>query len=58
MIYSKAFDGLPDGVKAYVYRRLRAVLSGEDKTPDFSHLTASDRTAILEILQQTKPDFR
>jgi len=58
MIYSKAFDGLPDGVKAYVYRRLRAILSGEDKTPDFSHLTASDRTAILEILQQTKPDFR
>jgi len=58
MIYSKAFDGLPDGVKAYVYRRLRTVLSGEDTTPDFSHLTASDRTAILEILQQTKPDFR
>jgi len=38
-------------------RRLREVLSGEDKSPEFAHLSGPDRAAILEILSQTKPDF-
>jgi len=58
LIYSKSFDALPAGVKTYVYRRLREVLNGEDKSSDFAHLTAGDRSAILEILRATKPDFR
>ena len=57
LIYSKSFDALPTGVKTYVYRRLREILSGEDKSRDFAYLSASDRTAILEILRSTKPDF-
>jgi hypothetical protein len=58
LIYSKAFDGMPDDVRAYVYRRLREILTGQDKSKDFAHLTSTDRAAILEILHETKPDFR
>jgi hypothetical protein len=57
MIYSSSFDAIPDKVKTYVYRRLNEVLSGMDQTPDFTHLSRSDRTAILEILRDTKSDF-
>jgi len=57
MIYSKSFDALPAGVKTYVYRRLNEVLSGQDKSKDYSNLSAADRTAILEILRATKADF-
>lgn len=57
LIYTKPFHEMPEGVKAYVYRRLREVLTGEDKGPDFAHLSGPDRTAILEILRETKPDF-
>jgi hypothetical protein len=48
---------MPEGIKAYVYRRLREVLTGEDKSPDFAYLSGTDRTALLEILHETKPDF-
>ena len=57
MIYSASFDGMPALVKDYVYRRLREVLSGTDQSAAFAHLSASDREAILAILQETKPDF-
>jgi len=57
LIYSEAFDGLPAPMKDYLYRRLLEVLNGKDRTPPFAHLTDPDRQAILEILQQTKPDF-
>jgi len=57
MIYSKSFDQMPANVKAYVYRRLNQVLTGSDRSRDFAHLSSSDRTAILEILRETKPDF-
>ncbi len=58
LIYSEAFDSLPDIVKDDVYRRLRGVLGGDVSPGDFAHLTSSDRAAILEILEDTKPDFR
>lgn len=57
LIYSDDFDALPGVVKDYVYRRLREVLSGEDKSPEFAHLSDADRSAILGILEDTKPDF-
>jgi hypothetical protein len=57
MIYTKAFDGMPEKVKTYVYGRLVDVLSGKDKSRDFAHLSAPDRAAILEILRNTKSDF-
>ena len=55
LIYSRSFDALPDEAKSVVYQRLFEVLSGKDPTREFSHLSASDRTAILEILRDTKP---
>jgi hypothetical protein len=55
LIYSEAFDGLPDATKEYVYRRLWEVLTGKDQTKDFAHLSPADRQAILEILRETKP---
>lgn len=57
MIYSPSFDKLPESVKSYVAKRLRDVLVGDDESDEFAHLSASDRKAILEILQETKPDL-
>ncbi|MEX0819355.1 MAG: hypothetical protein WD070_07170 [Pirellulaceae bacterium] len=54
LIYSEAFDGLPARVRAQVYQRLWEVLTGEDQTEPFAHLTSADRQAILEILYETK----
>ena len=47
LIYSEAFDGLPDAAKDYVYRRLWEVLSGSDDSGRFRHLSHADREAIL-----------
>jgi hypothetical protein len=55
LVYSDAFDALPEPSKSYVYRRLLEVLSGKDQSPDFAALSTQDRRAILEILLQTKP---
>jgi len=57
LIYSRSFDALPQVARNYVYKRLREVLSGADKSEEFSQLTSADRQAILEILTETKPDF-
>jgi hypothetical protein len=55
MIYSPAFDGLPDAAKESVYARLWAVLSGKDKSRKYSNLTPDIRAAIVGILLETKP---
>jgi hypothetical protein len=55
LIYSEAFDALPEPAKAYVYRRLEEILTGRDQSPAFARLSADDRRAILEILRDTKP---
>jgi hypothetical protein len=57
LVYSKSFDGMPADLKAYVQRRIREVLSGEDKSANFENISADDRLAILEILRETKPGF-
>ena len=54
MIYSPAFDGLPPTARDRVYQRLHDVLTGKDQGPAFAHLSAEDRTAILEIVRETK----
>jgi hypothetical protein len=55
LIYSDAFDALPEPAKGYVYHRLLEVLTGREQSPDFAKLTGEDRRAILEILLATKP---
>lgn len=56
LIYTEAFDALPDESKQYVYRRIREVLSGEKLDPKFAHLSPEDRQAITEILADTKKE--
>jgi len=57
LIYSEDFDALPQPAKGYVYHRLLQILSGEDQSDDFAHLSSQDRRAVLEILLETKPDL-
>jgi hypothetical protein len=55
LIYSEAFDAIPEPARTYIYRRLFEVLSGRDQTDEFRALSSADRHAILEILVATKP---
>jgi hypothetical protein len=57
LVYSRAFDALPADAKRGFYERLDAVLTGTDESGDYSHLSADERTAIREILRDTKPDY-
>jgi len=60
LIYTDAFDTMPDVVKRMLYQRLDEVLRGveaEDVADRFAHLGAEDRVAIREILIATKPEF-
>lgn len=55
LIYSDAFDQLPTTVYDHVAHRLHEILTGDDTSEPFSHLTRTDRRAIREILEETKP---
>ncbi|WP_343612651.1 hypothetical protein [Novosphingobium sp.] len=55
LIYSSAFDAIPEPAKGYIYHRLLEVLTGQDQSPDFAHLSTDERAAILSILLETKP---
>ena len=55
LIYSDSFAALPPGVKTRVWRRLEEILSGNDTTSKFAHLTSEDRQGIREILLDTHP---
>lgn len=57
MIYSPLFDALPDSVRDRVCRRLHEILTGADTSAKFRNLTPTDRRAILEILENTKPNL-
>ncbi|WP_263378189.1 hypothetical protein [Granulicella paludicola] len=57
LIYSDAFDNIPEPAKGYIYHRLLAVLTGQDTSADFAALTEQDRSNILEILLATKPSL-
>src|SRR4030095_15933855 len=54
MVYSEAFDALPDVVRSTVYQKIYEVLTGKDRSARFAKLSAPDRAAILEILRDTK----
>ena len=58
MVYSQIFEGLPETVKHHLFRRIWEVLTGSDRSKSFDHLSSADRSAILEILRSTKPEFR
>ena len=57
MIYSAAFDAMPETVRDRVYRRIYEVLASRESDPKFTRLSAEDRKSILEILRDTKPNL-
>ncbi|NNE00882.1 MAG: hypothetical protein HKN47_26505 [Pirellulaceae bacterium] len=57
LIYSESFDALPASILSNTSRRLSDVLTSKDKRKKYNHLTGSIRTAVLQILKETKPDW-
>lgn len=57
LIYSAAFDGLPEPMLQFVRQRLTEVLTAAESPAGYEHLTAADRQAIRAILTDTKPGF-
>lgn len=57
MIYTEAFDALPDLAKSAVYQRMWEVLSGGETGERYTHLSLVDRQATVEILRETKADL-
>jgi hypothetical protein len=58
MIYSPTFNSLPESARHAVYGRLWQVLDAGDASEQYAQLSSDDRTAILDILLDTKADFR
>lgn len=54
LIYSRAFDQLPSEMRDYFWRRLWEVLSDNEDSERFAHLSLEDKRAIVEIIRQTK----
>ena len=57
MIYSEIFDAMPPAARERIYQRLFDVLSGRDRSPKFAQLSDADRSAIFEIVRDTKSDL-
>ena len=57
LIYSKSFDGLPELMKKYVYQSLWDHLTGRVESRFNAHLSADTRTAILQIVMETKENL-
>jgi hypothetical protein len=55
LIYSEAFDNLPDKLKECLYLRLWEILTGKDRTSEFARIQPDTKRAILDILIATKP---
>ncbi len=54
LIYSEAFDALPEPLRDRLYQRLFDVLTNKDESGDFANLSKATRRSILEILRDTK----
>ena len=57
MIYSEAFDNLPEKLRDGIYRRMYDALSGSGKTIKLDHVGSDDRQAALEIVRATKSNL-
>jgi hypothetical protein len=55
LVYSAAFNALPEDVRQAVIRQMFAILG--DSAARYSHLSALDRRAIAEILRDTVRDL-
>lgn len=54
LIYSQAFQALPELTRHYIDKRLSEVLDGREQSKAFDHLSSAERQAISEILEETK----
>jgi hypothetical protein len=54
LIYSEAFDQLPDKIRTHIYQRLWEILTGQDTKPEYERLGPETRRALLEIIRDTK----
>jgi len=57
LVYSEAFDGLPDEARARIVSRLTDILENRDDSEKFAHLTPEMRREVLDILRETKPQL-
>ncbi len=57
LVYTPAFDALPDYARDYVYGRFAAVLQGRDQSDTYAFMSDSVRHDTLQILTATKPSF-
>jgi hypothetical protein len=57
LFYSVAFDNLPPPVKERLIRRIFDILCAADPPEPFNKLPRFERTAIFEILRETKGDL-
>ena len=55
MIYTQAFDSMPEPARAAIYQRMWQILSGAEKGSRYARLSLADRQAIVEILRDSKP---
>ena len=55
LIYSEAFDALPDVVKTRLYQRLWDILTGKDTAAEWQKIPDETKQAIREILADTRP---
>jgi hypothetical protein len=57
LVYSEAFDALPERVKQYAYRRFAEILSADTTDATVARFSREERAATLDILRATKPAF-
>jgi len=57
LIYSESFDAIPAVMRDQILQALHDILTGKNTDPQFAHIPAEDRLAILEILRETKPNL-
>jgi len=57
LIYSEGFEAMPEVARRAVYSRIRDILNESDTGIDYAGISGPDRTAVLEILRDTKPEF-
>jgi len=58
LVYTESFNSMPDSMMDIVKKRMLEILSNQDQGESFSHLSIGDRRNILEILNETHPQFK
>jgi hypothetical protein len=56
LIYSSFFDALPDRLRGEISRLLREALAGADEHGHAQHLRPEEKSRLVQILRETKPD--